>query len=311
LYFGTPGDQHSLNLLEALKAGKHVYIEKPVALNTDDSRAALGLAREQHATVMVCMNVRNYWPFPVLKKMLEEGMLGNVFFAQQDYIHDCRYICMPDSPRFHSTYARPMHYFYETAVHPLDTLAWLLGPISRVTALKADGVINQTIPGHIFPSDCVSLQLEFSRPNLIGRSLTNFGYVGYYAFPHYGISLYGSEGTALPDGVFLASQNPDYEQVHDPERWVKLDYHKLHHELGVTADIPPVPYEYEKGDPSHVICHLRLFKRLLPALRTGSPVDPGLVSNAQTLAVLEASMRSLQSGRPETVDYTGFEPDAT
>ena len=58
LYFGTPGDQHSLNLLEALKAAKHVYIEKPVAINTDDCRQALHLAREQHATVMVCMNVR-------------------------------------------------------------------------------------------------------------------------------------------------------------------------------------------------------------------------------------------------------------
>ncbi|NPV08473.1 MAG: Gfo/Idh/MocA family oxidoreductase [Anaerolineae bacterium] len=309
MYFGTPGDQHSENALAALAAGKHVYIEKPVTCNTNDARQALELAREHQLTVMVCMNVRQYWPFPIIKRFVDDGLLGDIFFAQQDYLHDCRYVLMPDSPRFWSTNERPINFHRESAIHPLDTLVWLLGPIKRVWAQQVEGIVAQRNPGLLRPSDCVSLELEFCRPNMIGRSLTNVGYIGYYAFPYYSISLYGTEGTALPQGIFLGrDNNQDYEQVHDPERQVLIQYtQELHDQLGITSDIPIVPYEYQPGDPSHVACHLRLFKLLLPALRRRQPVDPGLGSNARLLAVLEAAQRSLETAQFEVVDYTGLE----
>lgn len=307
MYFGTPGDCHSENLLEALSAGKHVYIEKPAAVSTEDCRKALKLAEQNRLTVMVCMNVRNYWPFPVVKRVVDEGMLGDVFFAQQDYIHDCRYIMMPDSPMFLRSYKEPVDYFSETAVHSLDTLTWLLGPVRRVvSAQKSDGIISQARPGAFLPGDCVSLELEFASPNLIGRSLTLIGYVGTYGNTYYGISLYGNKGTVLPSGIFTSELNPDYFQVHSKDTWVKLEFEELYKKFDITVDQSPVPYTYKKGDPHHVGCHLKLFKALLPAMRERREVEPGLRSNARIIAVLEAGKRALETGQPAVVDYSGL-----
>ncbi|MFH1615115.1 MAG: Gfo/Idh/MocA family oxidoreductase [Planctomycetota bacterium] len=306
MYFATPGDRHSENILESLRAGKHVYIEKPAANNINDCQTALELAQEKNLLVMVCMNVRHYWPNSVIKHALEEGMLGDIFYVQMDYIHDVRYCLMPDSPRFKKTYfadQQKANYFYEASCHPIDTLMWMFGPIARVWAQESEGIISRVWQGRLVPSDCVSVEVEFAKPNLIGRSLTLLGYCGDRPSKFYGITICGTQGSALPDGVFLVKDNPDYEQVHDPDRQVKLEYEKLGTEWGITTD-PPVPYEYKPGDPSHVACHLKLLPRLVTAIRQGRrAVEPGLLSNAMVMSVMEACVRSLKTKNQEQVDY--------
>ena len=74
----TPATLHAEMASAALKAGKHVFVEKPLALTVADAESVIALARQQNRVLMVG-HILNYHPaFMKLKQMVEEGALGRV-----------------------------------------------------------------------------------------------------------------------------------------------------------------------------------------------------------------------------------------
>jgi scyllo-inositol 2-dehydrogenase (NADP+) len=74
----TPNFTHFDLASQALKAGKHVLIEKPAAANTEEVKALYDLGREMNRHVMIYQNRR--WESYLLsfKKIIERGRLGNL-----------------------------------------------------------------------------------------------------------------------------------------------------------------------------------------------------------------------------------------
>ncbi len=74
----TPANTHASIANEILESGKHVFIEKPIALNVDDAKAIIKKAREMNKHIMVG-HILNYHPaFIQLSKMIEEGSVGEI-----------------------------------------------------------------------------------------------------------------------------------------------------------------------------------------------------------------------------------------
>jgi UDP-2-acetamido-3-amino-2,3-dideoxy-glucuronate N-acetyltransferase len=74
----TPAVLHAKMATEALNAGKHVFVEKPLALTVPDAEKVIVLAKQQSRVLMVG-HILNYHPaFMKLKQMVEEGALGRV-----------------------------------------------------------------------------------------------------------------------------------------------------------------------------------------------------------------------------------------
>lgn len=76
----TPPSAHGALAEEALKRKKHVFVEKPIALTTADARNLLELSESSKLTLMVG-HLLLYHPAVIyLKKIIEAGTLGDIFY---------------------------------------------------------------------------------------------------------------------------------------------------------------------------------------------------------------------------------------
>lgn len=78
----TPHDTHAPLAVEALRGGKHVLTEKVMCLNTAEADAMIQAARESGKVLSVFHNRRWDSDFLTVKKVLDEGMLGEVFLIE-------------------------------------------------------------------------------------------------------------------------------------------------------------------------------------------------------------------------------------
>jgi scyllo-inositol 2-dehydrogenase (NADP+) len=78
----TPNHLHAPQALAALKAGKHVVIDKPFALNLYEVDELLRTAQEQRRCLAVFHNRRWDSDFLTLRKVLEAGRLGDIYRVQ-------------------------------------------------------------------------------------------------------------------------------------------------------------------------------------------------------------------------------------
>jgi scyllo-inositol 2-dehydrogenase (NADP+) len=74
----TPSHVHATQVLEALRQGKHVVCEKPLALSVADADRMIDAAREAGRVLTVFHNMR-YWPdVAKVRQVVESGKLGRI-----------------------------------------------------------------------------------------------------------------------------------------------------------------------------------------------------------------------------------------
>jgi len=78
----TPHDTHAPLAIEALKAGKHVLTEKVMCMNTAEADAMIHAARESGKMLSVFHNRRWDSDFLTVKKVVDAGMLGDIFLVE-------------------------------------------------------------------------------------------------------------------------------------------------------------------------------------------------------------------------------------
>ncbi|MCU0962865.1 MAG: Gfo/Idh/MocA family oxidoreductase, partial [Pirellulaceae bacterium] len=83
----TPHDTHTQYVVAAAQAGKHVIIEKPVALTMDDVRRQLEAVRRNGVKTIVSF-VLHWNPLLMsIDRVIAGGDLGNIFMVEVDYLH--------------------------------------------------------------------------------------------------------------------------------------------------------------------------------------------------------------------------------
>lgn len=130
-----PNYLHHPVTMAALGAGKHVLCEKPLALNAEQGREMVALARATGRTLMVHFNVRFFPTSRAVRRAVEEGMLGHVYFARSIW-HRKRgipglggwFTCREQSGG---------GALIDLGVHRLDLALWLMGYPRPVTVSGA------------------------------------------------------------------------------------------------------------------------------------------------------------------------------
>ena len=79
-----PDQVHCQIACDAMRAGKHVLCEKPMALNLDECKEMVRVAEETGMQQMVGQIGRYTPSFVKAKKMIDQGMLGDIFFIESD-----------------------------------------------------------------------------------------------------------------------------------------------------------------------------------------------------------------------------------
>ncbi|TAK23106.1 MAG: Gfo/Idh/MocA family oxidoreductase [Chloroflexota bacterium] len=78
----APPFTHAPLAIAALEAGKHVYVEKPPALNADEVRAMVRAARRAGKNLMMGSNTVYYQEVQALRPMIRRGDLGDIYYAK-------------------------------------------------------------------------------------------------------------------------------------------------------------------------------------------------------------------------------------
>jgi predicted dehydrogenase len=120
-----PNFLHAPIAIDLLRAGKHVLCEKPLALNAQEAEAMVAAAREAKRQLMVHFNFRFTEAATRLRKAVDEGRLGDVYFARTGW-HRGRGV--PGLGGWFTDKTRsgggPL---IDLGVHRLDLALWLMG----------------------------------------------------------------------------------------------------------------------------------------------------------------------------------------
>ena len=80
-------DLHARQTIATARAGKHLIIEKPLALNPEDCRGILAAVNQAGVKTCVCFELRWSAQFQATRSLLESGLLGDLHYGEVDYYH--------------------------------------------------------------------------------------------------------------------------------------------------------------------------------------------------------------------------------
>jgi predicted dehydrogenase len=132
----APSNAHKEIAIAAAEGGKHIFCEKPLALNVKDAREMLATVKKHNVKHQIGFNYR-YAPAIVLaKKMIDEGKLGQIYHFRGEYLQD--YIIDPNFPRVwrldKEVAGSGSH--GDLNAHVIDLARFLVGEFSRVSGLS-------------------------------------------------------------------------------------------------------------------------------------------------------------------------------
>jgi len=257
---------HHDQVIKALEHDKHVFVEKPLCLYEEEASRIRTLLKSKPSLKLSSNLILRQSPrFRRLKKMVEAGEFGTLFYLEGDY-HYGRLHKLTDGWRgkldFYSV-------VYGGSVHLVDLLLWLSS--DAVEEVFAYGNQIASKGSEFRHHDCVAALLKF-RSGLIGKVTADFGGVR----PHFhGLSLYGTKASfenSLPHGRLFRSREPN--QAPEP----------------VLEAYPGV----EKGDLIH---------QFVDSVLNGKTGEVSVEDVFKTMSVCFAIEKSAKEGRPVPVRY--------
>jgi predicted dehydrogenase len=192
---------HGEVALAALQAGKHVYNEKPLAVEREDAQKMLALAGEKGLRVGCAPDTFLGAGLQTCRKLIDEGAIGEPVAATAFMLGHGPESWHPDPNFFYQRGAGPM---FDMGPYYLTTLVSMLGPVQRVTGTTRVTFPERTITsqpkhGEVIkvntPTHVVGVMEFVSGP--VATLITSFD-VWHSSLPR--IEIYGTEGTLLvPD----------------------------------------------------------------------------------------------------------------
>jgi UDP-N-acetylglucosamine 3-dehydrogenase len=265
----TPDRLHTEQSLAALRAGKHVLVEKPLAISLEEARAVVRAAGTADRALMVGHNYRFIPQFARLKQLVDSSAMGPPFYAESSYIQDL-YAMERLGPEYWR-FKDPQDFYLGGAIHNVDMLRWLLGEIAEVHAFAT----------HIMPfyplDDNYVTNFRFDGGQ-IGRLLLILGARLKDQFL-VDVSAYGPQG-----GLRATMQRDEVVQ----------------NLAGLPGDTPLI-VPIESADSFALeIAHF------VDCIRAGSRPMVDAIEGARNVAVCLAAIQSAQENRPIRVDYAGL-----
>ena len=229
----TPHSLHSEQVVAAASAGKNVFCEKPLALNSADAQAMIDACGRAGVALAVGHN-RRFWPsMQALKKILFEGKLGRLLHIEGHNSNENSnrvlggWRTLPEeSPGGGMTGA---------GLHVLDAFIGLCGPVRRVSAQLC--TYKQGIP----PLDSLTATYEFSSG--ISGVLATLRATPFYWRVH----VFGSDGSAEVLGetelVLRMAGKPPEHIVLEPSDSVRAELEAFAGAIEGHAPYPISPQE--------------------------------------------------------------------
>ena len=273
----TPNQQHVPMATAAIMAGKDVVVEKPVAATAEEAEALCALAEKQGVLLTVYQNRRLDGDFLTLKKLMEEGRLGEVVDYKAQFDRFVRGVSYKPWKLFGD---HGVDILYDLGVHLIDQAYDLFGMPKevycdmRTQRPESGGVDN--FEAILYYDNC--------------KAILTAGELVAHPGPHY--AVYGRRGGFIKYGMdhqeddMLAGKRPDAPDWNaDPEAcWGTLYY-----DTGDTIA--------EEIIPTVVSSYSQYYDNLYHAITEGAPLLVPPRQSVDVLKIIEAAQRSNQEKR--------------
>lgn len=147
IYVSSPPNLHCGQVVAAAKRGKHVLCEKPMALTTAECQRMIDACREANVHLEVCFVLRGWPIYQRVRAMLAEGRLGQIVEMRA---HLAKW-----TPRKAGEWRLDPRQggggvLIDVGSHYIDLFRFLLGDLSRVTAMTSDRVFGAGVEESAF-----------------------------------------------------------------------------------------------------------------------------------------------------------------
>lgn len=257
----TPNGLHAAHSIQCLNAGINVLCEKPLCIKISDGEAMIEAAQKVNKKLFVVKSSR-YNPAVIeLKKIIEEGKLGNIYSFQLSCFWN-----------------RPAEYYQDTwkgsleldggtlftqFSHYIDVLYWLLGDVKNAKGIRK----NAAHKGTIEIEDCGVVAIEMEN-GVIGT--LNYSVNTFHKNMEVSITLIGEKGTIKIGGEYMNEIN--YYVVDGYE--INLD----------KKNNAPNDYGFYKGSMSN---HDKVYENLLLALNDDAHSFTTALDGLKTVSIIE------------------------
>lgn len=207
----TSDHLHAEPFIRSLDAGKHVFVEKPMGNSLDDlDRMIDAVRRHPKQKTLVGHILRFNAVFAHVKNLVQEEVLGDLFYMECDYIHNLK--CQGDPARFNSNIG--MNWYLEKEIpmvggggHPFDILKWYANePVVEVT-----GYSNRKAFPEMVSDDCQVCLFRFAS-GTIAKVAASYGCIAPYAYLN-NLTVYGTKGTVNRDKICLEGVPEEYRDM--------------------------------------------------------------------------------------------------
>ena len=279
----------------AIAAGKHLLLEKPVALNADQVQELQRLALGAGVCVGVDFEYRAVPLFQQLAALLQQGAIGTPWLVKLDWLMGSR--ADPQRPwSWYSQRSEGGGVLGALGTHAFDTLHWLVGPTRQLSATCSTAIAERPLPNRHGPGpepgsalvdaeDIALVQLELE--TACGQSVPAQVSLASVTRPGrgYWIELYGSEGSL----VLGSSNQSDY--VHGFQLWQA----RAGEGLQLVEPDPQLAFERTWVD-GRVAPVQRILQSWATAVSAGKPLVPGLSEAVLSQACCDLALRSARDG---------------
>jgi predicted dehydrogenase len=183
----TPTDVHLATTSAAAAAGKHVFLDKPIANTVSDGRAITEACRKAGVVLALGYQRRRESHFRWIRQQIDDGLFGRLVNAEANISRDRLGKIDLTSWRYQAA-SMPGGVMLQIGIHYIDVLEYLIGPIHAVRGQWAQLVLPGDNP------DVASLILEHNNGAL---STLNASYAS--ASEYYLMNIHGKDATAYYD----------------------------------------------------------------------------------------------------------------
>ena len=220
-----PAD-HAQQAILAAKAGKHLIIEKPIALSWEECLAVEKAVKEAGVKTCVCFECRFSDQLVKIKSIIDQGLLGKIHYGEVDYYHGI-------GPwygqfRWNTKKAAAGSSLLSAGCHAMDALLLCMGSgFESVSSFSAYSE-NKDFTPYEYPTSSVSI-IKFKN-GAVGKVASVIDCLQPYYFHFH---LVGSEGSLL-DNKYYSTKIPGL----DKNNWTEIPMKMLD-----SGDVSNHPYQ--------------------------------------------------------------------
>ena len=186
--------EHTAHAIAAAEAGKHIILEKPIALAWEDCLAIEAATKKAGVKACVCFEVRYSGQFLATKSIIDQGLLGEIHYGEVDYFHGIG--PWYGQYRWNTTKRGGGSSLLSAGCHAMDMLLLCMnGEVESVTALNT-GSKNKVFTAYEYPTTTITL-VQF-KDGRVGKCASVIDCIQPYYFHTH---LVGSEGSLLDNKI--------------------------------------------------------------------------------------------------------------